>query len=209
MSAERASYWLWGIWFTTWWLAAFWASRAAARPRLSAHVLHRLVTGIGVLLLFWVPSDPGRLGASAWAETWSNPPLRALARPLWQEPPIVGWALLALTIAGFGFCWWARLHLGKLWSGLVTTKAGHRIVDSGPYALVRHPIYTGVIFAAFATASIKASPAAYLGALLILVGFWMTARIEEGFLREQLGSEAYDAYSRRTPMLLPLVGRGR
>jgi len=88
----------------------------------------------------------------------------------------------------------------------VTTKADHHIVDTGPYRLVRHPIYTGAIFAALATAFIKASPAAFLGFALIALGFWMTARVEERFLRQELGPEAYDAYSRRTPMLIPFTG---
>jgi len=111
-----------------------------------------------------------------------------------------------LVIAGFGFCWWARLHLGRLWSLLVTLKEDHRIVDTGPYGLVRHPIYSGVMFAALMTALMKASPASLAGALLVCVGFAITAQVEERFLRDQLGAEAYDAYSRRVPMLIPRFG---
>ena len=77
------------------------------------------------------------------------------------------------------------------------------MIDTGPYRFVRHPIYTGVIAAGGFTAVIEASPAAIVGAALIGLGFWLTARSEERFLRQELGAEAYDVYARRTPMLIP------
>jgi protein-S-isoprenylcysteine O-methyltransferase Ste14 len=77
------------------------------------------------------------------------------------------------------------------------------VVDTGPYGLVRHPIYSGIIFAALVTALLRASPLAFVGFALFAVGFAMTAAIEERFLRQQLGVDAYDAYSRRVPMLVP------
>ena len=115
------------------------------------------------------------------------------------------WSLLALVVAAFAFCWWARLHLGRLWSRLVTLKEDHRVVDTGPYALVRHPIYAGAIAAAWLTAAVRATPAALIGGALFTIGFALTARIEENFLRAQLDSDAFDAYARRTPMLVPFA----
>jgi protein-S-isoprenylcysteine O-methyltransferase Ste14 len=93
--------------------------------------------------------------------------------------------------------------LGRLWSGFVSRKEGHRVVDTGPYRLVRHPIYTGIDAASFAVLVVKASPLALAGFVLVVWGYWLKARIEERFLREELGSEAYDAYARRVPMLVP------
>ena len=58
---------------------------------------------------------------------------------------------LALTIAGCLFAIWARLTLGSNWSGQATVKAGHELVAKGPYALARHPIYTGLVTASFGT----------------------------------------------------------
>ncbi|MHB8529641.1 MAG: methyltransferase family protein, partial [Caulobacteraceae bacterium] len=199
LPAEIASYRLWALWYSIWLLAGLWTSRVKARPALGVGVLHRILASAGAFLLLFLP-PPGRAGAFAHGAI-----VGGFARPLWSEPPAVSWAFFALTCAAFGFCWWARLHLGRLWSGFVTTKVDHRIVDTGPYRLVRHPIYTGAIFAALTTACIKASPAAFMGFALIFAGFWLTARIEEKFLRQQLGAESYDAYSRRTPMLIPLV----
>jgi protein-S-isoprenylcysteine O-methyltransferase Ste14 len=64
------------------------------------------------------------------------------------------------------FLWWARIHLGRLWSDWLPKKAGHRVVDTGPYRLVRHPIYLGLMFAAFATAIEKGSSFALFGAAI-------------------------------------------
>jgi protein-S-isoprenylcysteine O-methyltransferase Ste14 len=88
-------------------------------------------------------------------------------------------------------------------SSSVTYKADHRIVDTGPYALVRHPIYTGIIVAAAATAALQARAIAFAGLVLLILGFWIKARLEERFLRDHLGAQAYDAYARRTGLLFP------
>ena len=195
VSPQRAALWLWMIWFITWWIAAIWASRAVARPKLGAGVLHRVFASAGFLLLF--------LNHFFYRHGDPSPVFANFTRPLWAESAMEGWALVALVVASFAFCWWARLHLGRLWSGLTTVKAGHRVIDTGPYRLVRHPIYTGVIAAALFTAAIDANVSGMFGFALIALGFWITARIEEAFLRQELGAEAYDAYASRTPMLVP------
>ena len=118
------------------------------------------------------------------------------------------YALAALTLAGILFAWWARIHIGRLWSGSITRKEGHHVVDTGPYALVRHPIYTGLIFALLATAAAQATANALAGAALLSFGFWLKARAEEHFLTAELGADAYGAYRRRVPMLVPSL-RGR
>ena len=195
ISPQPAAFWLWMVWVVTWWIAAVWASRAIARPKFGARALHRLFTSAGFILLF--------LNQFFYRHGDPSAPFPRFTRPLWTEPVIIGWTLVTLVVLSFAFCWWARLHLGRLWSGLTTVKADHRVVDTGPYRWVRHPIYTGVIAAALFTAAIEASVSGFLGFALIALGFWMTARIEEAFLRQELGAEAYDAYARRTPMLVP------
>lgn len=111
--------------------------------------------------------------------------------------------MTTLTAAGFAFCWWARFHLGKLWSAFVTRKDEHRIINTGPYGIVRHPIYTGIILSSTAVAVLKGNPCAFVGAVLIIAGFWIKARLEERFLGEQVGAEAYAEYRRHVPMLIP------
>jgi protein-S-isoprenylcysteine O-methyltransferase Ste14 len=90
-----------------------------------------------------------------------------------------------------------------LWSGTITKKADHRVIESGPYAIVRHPIYTGILLAVLATALVKGTVLALVGAAVITLGLWMKAKLEEGWLRQELGPDAYDAYRRRVPMLVP------
>lgn len=202
MEPLQLTYWIWDAWGASWILAALWSSRAAVRaPAWSEAWRDALALGGGIVLVaLSSPAtihEPGPLGE-----------LHAgLLAPLWRAWGIVDWALVALTVAGFAFCWWARLHLGRLWSGLVGRKAEHRIVDTGPYALVRHPIYTGLIGVVLAMAALKGTTAALLGAAAVVVSLWLKARLEEGFLRSELGAESYDAYRSRTPMLLPWLRR--
>ena len=189
LTPEHAIAAAWLIWLASWLIAAFWADRAAKRPGLRQEWLYRLVTGAGAVLLF------GRLG-------------RFHLHGLWSVGD-AGWALVLVALAGFAFAWWARIHLGRLWSGSVTMKTDHRVVDTGPYALVRHPIYTGLLAAVIATALLKGTLLGLAGAVLIIVGTWIKAKLEEDFLRGQLGAEAYDAYRRNVPMLVPFAGRSR
>jgi len=182
MSPYRTLMWVWAAWALSWCLAALWANPTQAKPSLSAELPYRAVTLAGAALLF-VP--------------------RLRGPRLWMTPNPVQWGLVAAAAAGFAFCWWARIHLGRLWSGSVTRKNEHRIVDTGPYALVRHPIYTGLILAAAATAALKGSARALAGLALLILGCWIKARLEERFLSAELGAESYDAYRRRTGMLFP------
>ena len=186
MTPQLAINYLWFVWFVTWIIGAFWSSRSAKRPTFGAEVLYRVVTLAGAVLLFAIP-----------IRSYDGPMI------LWSFGREANWILFGLAAGGFLFCWWARITLGRLWSGWVSKKEGHRIVDNGPYAVVRHPIYTGIILAVFATAAIKGTAFALLGAGIMTFGFWIKARLEERFLRDELGAASYDAYSRRVPMLVP------
>ena len=87
----------------------------------------------------------------------------------------------------------------------VSRTALHRVIDSGPFALVRHPIYTGMIAAVAAMAVLQARPMAILGAVLFAVGFGLKARVEERFVEAELPE--YAAYRQRVGMLVPGIGR--
>lgn len=178
-------WWLWGAWFLSWMIAASWSNRTMARSPRGSERGYRIVTLLGMSLLFVGRRSIGQ------------------GPRLWDAPVQAGWCLVAVAIAGFAFCWWARIHLGRMWSGSVTRKVDHHIVDTGPYAVVRHPIYTGIIIAAAATAALEGRPVAFAGLVLVILGFWIKAKLEEQFLRDELGAEAYDTYARRTAMLLP------
>ncbi len=198
MSVQAAVTLLWLVWYVTWIAAVVWSSKTKRQMKSDMAGLHRLLSGLGSALLF-VPS-----GLSSPPANVSG--LSMLFERIWLAPPWLSWTFFALVVAAFGFCWWARLHLGRLWSGFVTLKEDHRIVDTGPYGLVRHPIYTGVIEAAFFTGLIRADVAAILGSGLIAAGFSMTAKIEERFLSTQLGAHLYEPYRKKVPMIVPRLG---
>ena len=104
-------------------------------------------------------------------------------------------------MGGLAFTWWARIHLGTLWSGNVTRKPDHHIIDTGPYGLVRHPIYTGLLVALYATALDRGSVLTIAGATVLTLAFAVKAGLEERFLGAELGAEIYGDYRRRVPML--------
>ncbi len=175
---------LWLLWAVSWLLAAPFAARAAKRSRWMMVPL----TVVGLFAyVFW-----GRAG-------------QALVSPLWPVPELLRWLCAGLVLLGFGFAWWARLTLGRLWSGFITLKEGHRIVDHGPYGLVRHPIYTGILLALAATALAASSLYAFALAAAIMAVLVTKAWAEERFLGQELGQEAYAAYRARVPMLVPFL----
>ena len=124
---------------------------------------------------------------------------------IWEVGNNVAYGLIVVTLLGLLLTWLARIHLGRLWSSAITRKERHRLVDTGPYAFVRHPIYTGIITALVATAAIEATLAALVGAALICFGLWLKARAEERFLMVELGPDDYKSYCRRVPMLIPFL----
>lgn len=177
-------YTLWAAWIFSWFAAAFWSARTERRISIIRDVPHRFFTVLGAAMLFAPRLDP---------------------QPLWQMGDALLWAMVALVAVGIAFSWWARIHLGRLWSGNVVKKEGHHVVDTGPYGLVRHPIYTGIILACYGTAFAKGTLLAIVGASVMVLGWYLKARQEENLLRQELGQDAYRSYAARVPMLVPFV----
>jgi protein-S-isoprenylcysteine O-methyltransferase Ste14 len=178
----------WTCWAVSWLAAAAWSDRPSAR------------SSDGAALAYYGPIVAGAVLLFSWGFDRHLP--EAL---IWTMGAGAAWAMVALAVAGFLFAWWARIHLGRLWSSGITRKEGHRVVDTGPYALVRHPIYSGLCLALAATAALRGTALAALGACMMAFGWYLKARGEERFLREELGSDAYDAYARRVAMLVPFI----
>lgn len=119
--------------------------------------------------------------------------------------PVTLWSFYvgaAITIAGLLFAVWARVHIGTNWSRSVTIKRGHELVTSGPYAVVRHPIYTGILIGFLGTAIATTQYRGILAFLLVFLSLWYKLRLEERWMREQFGP-AYNDYARRTSALFP------
>jgi len=178
---------IWIVWLISWLAASFWSGRTQRRVGTSESWTYRagMVAG-GVLLIPWTPRLLG--------ET-----------QLWNVDCGEAYGLAAVMVAGLSFTWWARIYLGRLWSSAITRKEDHRIVDTGPYGIVRHPIYTGLIVGLLATAAAEGRATALIGAALVIFGIWLKARTEERFLTGELGADAYRDYCRRVPMLVPFL----
>ncbi len=119
--------------------------------------------------------------------------------------PGVRYAGICLVWLGVAIAMWARYHLGEYWSATVTIKIGHRIIESGPYGYIRHPIYSGILLGLVGTALAVGQWRQVGALLLILIVCLFKARREEGMLTAQLG-ETYQEYKRRTGMLIPRMG---
>ncbi len=103
---------------------------------------------------------------------------------------------IALTAVGTTFAIIARLLLGRNWSAVARMRQDQELISSGPYRLVRHPIYAGILAAAVGTAIVFGEVRDLLALPLIVVGFWRKARSEERLLMSNFG-DRYAAYRRR------------
>jgi protein-S-isoprenylcysteine O-methyltransferase Ste14 len=179
-----------GCWITfavVWLVAAFARKRSVYREPVSQRLRYALVLAAGYLLL---------------AKGYK------LSRPLNLRiiPASDAVAIFAaiLCVAGLLFCFWARFTLGRNWSGTVTLKEGHELILTGPYRLVRHPIYTGLMTMIVATMILVGHVAGIIGALIVFAGFWMKASYEEAVMVQQFGEE-YVAYRRRVKGIVPYL----
>ncbi len=178
---------IWIGWFLSWMTASFWSGRAEKRAARQETWTYRAAIFIGaVLMMPWTAQVIGD-------------------KRIWEVSTSIACALIAVISFGLLVTWLARIHLGRLWSSAITRKERHRVIDTGPYAFVRHPIYTGIITALVATAAIEATLAALVGATLVSSGLWLKARAEERFLMVELGPDDYRSYCRRVPMLIPFM----
>jgi protein-S-isoprenylcysteine O-methyltransferase Ste14 len=113
--------------------------------------------------------------------------------------PLLGGLAVAIGIA---FAVWARRHLGRNWSGTVTVKQGHKLIRSGPYRIVRHPIYSGLLLALIGTAAAVGEVRGVLAAVCALVGFLRKIHVEEQRMSETFAE--YGQYRQETAALIPL-----
>jgi protein-S-isoprenylcysteine O-methyltransferase Ste14 len=169
-------YWIW---------AARNQKRAQKREPPLARLLHVAYMVCGFVLLY--AEDP-RFGV--------------LNRRFLPEREWIAMLGAVLTVAGVAFAIWARRHIGKNWSAQVTIRKEHELVRTGPYARIRHPIYTGLLLAVAGTAIAIGEYRAIVAFAVIAVGFAVKARREESFLATQFGP-AFDEHRRQTGFFLP------
>lgn len=187
MGFSDAVKWIWGAFGIFWLLAAFVQKRTVRRQSIGPLLLQ-----IGVVLLLLVPLLVFSRG------------LEMLGRNFLPGVPGVPPLGLLLVLIGLGFAVWARIVLGSNWSGTVAVKENHVLITRGPYAWVRHPIYSGFLLALLGTALVLEKFQWLLATGLALPATWLKLRAEETFMRETFG-EQYASYQQRVKALIPHV----
>ena len=165
-----------------------WAARSKSEARSSEGVLsrqfHMLLVSAAQLLVFL--------------------PVPGLRMRILPDAPWGGIVGVGLCLAGLAFSVAARRALGRNWSGEVTTKVGHTLVTGGPYALVRHPIYTGVFGLYIGTAVASGELHALVGVVLAAIAYARKVPMEEKVLAAEFG-DAWTDYRARTKAIIPFA----
>jgi protein-S-isoprenylcysteine O-methyltransferase Ste14 len=176
---------LWLVWLAGWWLGALKTARTVSRESPGSQLSYSIFTWAGAALLFFNAVQGG-----------------IFSRAIYPPSPVVAWIGVAFVAIGLCYAVWARLHLGRMWSAVVTVKAEHRIIKTGPYTLTRHPIYTGMLLAVAGTVLVRDTVVALIGCALITTGAVLKMRQEERVLIEHFGDD-YRVYREGVPALIP------
>lgn len=194
---EAVILWSWAAFLLVWFLSAFGVKRDVRGPGFSSVWWNfwPIRLAITMLVVFYGMRLGRRVG--------STPGFFSDRAALFAPRPALGWMAAGLTAIGIGLAIWARVCLGRNWSPHPAVKEHHELVTTGPYAYVRHPIYTGVLLAAFGTAL---SGTVFGIGVFIVASIIFLARIrkEETIMLELFPNE-YPAYQARTKRLLPFV----
>ena len=116
----------------------------------------------------------------------------------------VQWMAGILCIAGLAFCVWARATLGRNWSGTITFKEGHELIERGPYRFVRHPIYTGMLTMFVAAAIALGHLGGFVAVVLAFVSYWIKLGEEEKLMLKHFPDQ-YRSYQQRVKRIIPFV----
>jgi len=185
MTAMRICSLLWTLLGIVWLIAWLRTKTTQERAPFGSRLLYSVPVTLAFYLLF------GDNMPLAWLES------RIIPKNIYIEA-----LAIILTALGIAFAIWARFYIGQNWSSAVTIKVDHKLIRTGPYAWVRHPIYSGLILAAIGTALARRELRGVLALVLLYLGFTVKSRMEEQFMRKTFGPE-YEDYSRSTGALIP------
>lgn len=175
---------MWIAWVVYWLVAARDVKRTRWRQAPGSEALH----GIPLLIctVLWL------------APRWQPAALTAPLLPPGPFLPLIGTAIVA---AGIGYASWARVHLGRNWSSKVVLKEDHVLIRTGPYRLVRHPIYAGMLLALLGSALAVGEWRGFLALVFALIGVLFRVRAEETRMTETFPE--YADYKRQSSALVP------
>ncbi|MBT2186252.1 methyltransferase family protein [Sphingobium nicotianae] len=177
----------WLLFMLVWLAFAFTNKRTIARETLAQRLGYFALMFIGVSLMAHWPSGP--LARMAYFSVH-------------RSGPLLHWLGALCGVAGAALAIWARLTLGRNWSGTVTVKEDHELVTTGPYAVIRHPIYTALTLLFLGILFFFPSLRSLLGLAFIIASFWVKLRQEEALMLAQF-PDAYPAYCAHTTRLIP------
>jgi protein-S-isoprenylcysteine O-methyltransferase Ste14 len=182
---------LWLIWLAYWFIAGRNVKATQRHESLTSRAAHIVPLMVGAWLLWAARLPRGFLGGQIFSPNLAT-----------------YFAGVGMVAAGLAFSIWARVHLGRNWSGTVTVKQDHELVGDGPYHYVRHPIYTGLLIAFVGCAIARDEWRGVLAIAIIYAGFWRKLKLEERWMTEQFG-DAYRRYTDEVPALIPNPLRAR
>lgn len=178
---------MWFIYLAYWWAKSS-KVKETDRQESSLSRLVRLASMVGAIGLLW----------------WPRLPVPLLERRCLPASEFWFWAGAVVTAGGLLFSVWGRHHLGKNWSQAVTLKRDHELITTGPYALVRHPIYTGFLLGFVGCAIALGEYRGMVAVALVFGALWHKLNLEERWIREEFG-ESHEVYCRRVAALVPYV----
>jgi protein-S-isoprenylcysteine O-methyltransferase Ste14 len=182
-----ATVFVWMALVVVWVVGALRTKRTVRRQSSASQLLYTAILVAGVYLIF----------AKQSGIPWLDRQLFPVTVPI----ALVG---LLAVLMGVAFSIWARLILGGNWSNRVTVKENHTLVRSGPYRIVRHPIYSGILLGMFGSALQRGGIRCFAGVLICALSFWLKTRAEEHFMVQSFG-EQYLQYRHRVKALAPFI----
>ncbi len=177
----------WIIFVIVWLLGVAWTKRTIYRESSAERTRYWLALVIGYFLVIKSSGFP--------------PPFDWLVVP---HTTSSAWSGVFLCVSGLVFAIWARLILGRNWSGVVTLKEGHELIERGPYRVVRHPIYTGILAMLAGTTIALGYFGSFIGFLLVFVSFWVKLKREEDLMLKHFPAK-YAAYQHRVKRIIPFL----
>jgi protein-S-isoprenylcysteine O-methyltransferase Ste14 len=178
---------IWTVFWVLWIVPAVFGKRTVRRQSTGSRILQLVL----LLSAYVLVVDSGR--------DWGL--LNRRVVPEGTTATVAGYGLL---LAGMLFAAWARLFLGRNWSSDVTLKEDHTLVQSGPYRIVRHPIYTGLLVALLGTAIALGELRCFLGLLLATIAWKIKSMSEETLMVQQFGDQ-YARYREHVKGLVPYL----
>jgi protein-S-isoprenylcysteine O-methyltransferase Ste14 len=185
----------WPVLFVAWFIGYINTKKTLRRPEIGRYLVTTILLVVSYSLLF----------GTHYPNLFGTHYPKALGTSLTPQNGFLGIIGDIVCVCGILFAIWARITLGSNWSGTVATlKEDHELIQRGPYAIVRHPIYTGFFFAMIGTALTIGTLASYAGAIVGLLAFLIRIPTEERLMTEQF-PESYGEYKERVRALVPFV----